>query len=195
MGVPSLGMLLFFAGPVDCTVLPAHESAYEESFRSCPRNAALDAAYSSLLIREGKFARALEVASAGDPANSLLILNQGVALYSLHRAQQSLQVLAKIDSAEAYFYTGLNYRLLARHNEAQSYLLKAWNAGYHDPFLLYSLIEEDHAAGDKKAGIVHFQLMLQGTLNPHGCTWFWEMPRSQWRRISRRGRSTARLWP
>jgi predicted Zn-dependent protease len=162
MGVPSLGMLLFFAGPVDCTVLPAHESAYEESFRSCPRNAALDAAYSSLLIREGKFARALEVASAGDPANSLLILNQGVALYSLHRAQQSLQVLAKIDSAEAYFYTGLNYRLIARHNEAQSYLLKAWNAGYHDPFLLYSLIEEDHAAGDKKAGIVHFQLMLQG---------------------------------
>jgi tetratricopeptide (TPR) repeat protein len=101
------------------------------------------------------------VASAGDAANPVLILNQGIALYSLHRAHESLAVLAKVDSAEAYFYTGLNYRLLARHKEAQTYLLKAWNAGYHDPFLLYSLIEEDHAAGDKQAGIVHFQLMLQ----------------------------------
>lgn len=164
MAVLSLGILLFFATPADCASLPSHESAYQESFQACPGNVLLDEAYSSLLIRQGHFARALEVASAGTrfaPSNSTLLLNQGIALYSLRRIKESLDVLASLDSPEAYFYTGLNYRRLIRHTEARSYLLKAWNAGLRDPFLLYSLIEEDHATGEKKAGIEHFQWMLQ----------------------------------
>lgn len=123
MGVLSLGILLFFAAPVDCSKLPAQESGYEESFRACPGNTVLASAYSSLLIRQGQFARALEVAS-GSPA---LSLNRAIALYSLRRTRESLDALERLGSAESYFYRGLNYRLLARHGEAQSWLLKAWN--------------------------------------------------------------------
>jgi tetratricopeptide (TPR) repeat protein len=171
MGVPSLGILLFFTPPTHCSALPSEslpipqrERAYQEALRSCPANAVLDAAYSSLLIQQGQFARALDVASAGvrvAPANSTLALNQGIALYSLHRTRESLDALAPLDSAEAYFYTGLNYRRLNQHTEVQTNLLKAWDKGYRDPFLLYSLIEEDRAAGDKQAGLEHFQILLR----------------------------------
>jgi predicted Zn-dependent protease len=116
------------------------------------------------LIQRSEFARALEVASVGlriAPAQPGLILNQGISLYSLHRMSESIAVLAGLDSPEANFYTGLNYRRLAQHSHSRRYLLKAWNAGYHDPFLLYSLIEEDHAAGDKQAGLDHFQILLR----------------------------------
>jgi len=171
MGVPSLGILLFFAPPADCSTLPSdslpilqREYAFETSLRSCGGDADLYAGYSTLLIEQGEFARALEIASAGlriAPAQARLILNNGIALYSLHRMRESIAVLAPLDSPEANFYTGLNYRRLTQHSDSQRYLLKAWNAGYHDPFLLYSLIEEDRAAGDKKAGLGHFQILLR----------------------------------
>jgi tetratricopeptide (TPR) repeat protein len=59
--------------------------------------------------------------------------------------------------AEAQFYMGLNYRMLRDHASAQRCLAEAWELGFRDPYALYALIEEDHALGDKAAGLRHFQ--------------------------------------
>ena len=55
---------------------------------------------------------------------------------------------------------GLDCRSLGDHKSAQKYLAEAWDLGLRDPYALYSLIEEDHALGDKAAGLHHFRLFL-----------------------------------
>jgi tetratricopeptide (TPR) repeat protein len=55
---------------------------------------------------------------------------------------------------------GLDCRSLGEHKSAQKYLAEARDLGLRDPYALYSLIEEDHAVGDKAAGLHHFRLFL-----------------------------------
>ena len=62
-------------------------------------------------------------------------------------------------SAAEWFAKGMEYRRLGRHEQARQSLRQAWDLGYHDPLLLYALIEEDHALGDKEHGLADFQLM------------------------------------
>ncbi len=61
----------------------------------------------------------------------------------------------------ALFDQGLAHLRRANHPGARRDFQKAWDLGYHDAYLLYRLIEEDHTAADKPAGMAHFQLMLQ----------------------------------
>lgn len=71
-------------------------------------------------------------------------------------------------AAEARFQAGLSYRVARDHTAAQRSFSEAWDMGYHDPYVLYSLIEEDQALGDKTTGLRHFQLFLN------------EFPESPW---------------
>ena len=41
---------------------------------------------------------------------------------------------------------------------ARDSLWEAWELGHHDPFLLYTVIEQDRALGDKEKGLEHFKL-------------------------------------
>lgn len=70
--------------------------------------------------------------------------------------------------AEARFQLGLGYRAALDHAAAQRSFSEAWDMGYHDPYVLYSLIEEDQSLGDKTVGLRHFQLFLN------------EFPESPW---------------
>mgnify|MGYP005814349307 CR=1 FL=1 len=58
------------------------------------------------------------------------------------------------------FQAGLKMRAEGNHAEARRELEAAWEMGCRDGYLLYSLVEEDRAAGDKAAGLRHFQLLL-----------------------------------
>lgn len=83
-------------------------------------------------------------------------------LYSQKHFQESLAALeACKESAETLFYRGLNYRALGNHGEARKNLAAAFQSGYDNPLLLFSLIEEEHELGDKAAGLEHFQQMLR----------------------------------
>lgn len=88
--------------------------------------------------------------------------SRGVELYAQNRPRESLLALARCNaSAETLFYMGLDYRALENHPDARKHLLAAFKAGYDNPLLLYSLIEEEHDLGEKSAGLEHFQLMLR----------------------------------
>jgi len=87
--------------------------------------------------------------------------SKGVELYSQKRPRESLLALGNCKATvETLFYMGLDYRSLENHPEARKYLLTAFQSGYDNPLLLYSLIEEENALGEKAAGLDHFQLML-----------------------------------
>lgn len=87
--------------------------------------------------------------------------SHGIQLYSENRLKESLAALANCKaSPERLFYMGLDHRSLGNHQEAREFLLAAFQSGYDDPLLLYSLIEEEYELGEKSAGIDHFKLMM-----------------------------------
>ena len=95
--------------------------------------------------------------SAVDPA-----LPQAIKLYEKKLPRQSLDALSKCKpSGEVSFYIGLNYRALGDHAKARENLIAALEASYSNPYLLYALIEAEHALGDKQGGLAHFKLMLE----------------------------------
>ncbi len=61
--------------------------------------------------------------------------------------------------AEERFRAALRDRASGNHEAARRGLQQAWEMGYRDAYVLYSLIEEDRALGDKPAGMRHFQLL------------------------------------
>ena len=94
-------------------------------------------------------------------SDSGLRLRHAIALHALNKPEASLKILEALPaSAESRFYMGLNYRSLGDHRSAQKYLAEARDLGLRDPYALYSLIEEDHALGDKAAGLQHFRSFL-----------------------------------
>ncbi|MDQ2777485.1 MAG: tetratricopeptide repeat protein [Acidobacteriota bacterium] len=182
MGVASLTLFLFVSPGLNCHAQPSFEmlyvkatngtlssaerdAAFTTASRLCPGDVGLYTGYSSFLLAQGQFGSALKIASSGlqwSSANSKLRLNKAIALYSLRRARESLEILNDLPpSAEVSFYQGLNQIRLAEHAEARKSLRRAWESGYRDPHLLYLLIEEDHATQDKAAGLADFQTMLQ----------------------------------
>jgi tetratricopeptide (TPR) repeat protein len=58
------------------------------------------------------------------------------------------------------FQNGQRFRSEGNHTQARASFQQAWDAGYEDPYVLYSLVEEDQALGDKAAGLAHFQLLM-----------------------------------
>ena len=96
------------------------------------------------------------------PGDPTLILQKGAALLSMGHARKVAGGIAEIPATDkSRFYMGMAYRHLGNHPAAQKALMDAWRLGYHDPYLLYSLIQEDRSVGDKATGMQHFQLFTQ----------------------------------
>jgi tetratricopeptide (TPR) repeat protein len=140
-------------------------SAFEEALRLCSDDPGSYAAYSVLLLKHGELPAALDWIHRGlkiAPENSGLRLSLGVALLSAGRASEALEVLDKLPAdAKTEFYVGMANRHLGVHEAARRALLRAFELGYPDPYVLYVVIEQDLALGDKQAGLQHFQLLDQ----------------------------------
>jgi tetratricopeptide (TPR) repeat protein len=138
--------------------------AYQQLIQNNPADTSLYADYTSLLIANHDYASALTWVAkglAGAPSDTGLRLRHAIALHALDKYQASLRILEALPaSGESRFYMGLDYRSLGDHKSAQKYLAEARDLGLRDPYALYSLIEEDHALGDKAAGLRHFRLFL-----------------------------------
>jgi Tfp pilus assembly protein PilF len=179
MGVPALVLMLFeVLQGSDATVVAALRSkaensslpllvrskAYEEVIRNHPSDYSAYAGYASLLIANHDYEKALKWVTAGlakKPADTALRLRHAIALHGLSRHEASLKVLESLPpSGESRFYMGLNCRSLGDHKSARKYFAESWDLQLRDPYALYSLIEEDHALGDKAAGLDHFRLFL-----------------------------------
>lgn len=174
MGVPGLALVLFQVSVAGDTVrsraenasLPLAErrQAYEELIRNNHSDSSLYGGYTDLLIGNRAYAAALTWVTKGlaiASSDERLRLNQAITLHALDQHKASLKILEALPvSMQSRFYMGLNYRSLGDHRLAQKYLGEAWNLGLRDPYALYSLIQEDHALGDKAAGLEHFRLLL-----------------------------------
>jgi tetratricopeptide (TPR) repeat protein len=138
--------------------------AYEQLIQDNPSDAFLYAGYSSLLIANHDYASALSWIAKGlaaSPSDAGLRLHQAIALHAVDQHEASLKILEALPATgESRFYMGLDYRSLGDHKSAQKYLAESRDSGLRDPYALYSLIEEDHALGDKAAGLQHFRLFL-----------------------------------
>jgi tetratricopeptide (TPR) repeat protein len=139
--------------------------AYEQLIHTHPSDATLYADYASLLIANREPAQAFSWIVKGlavAPNDVALRLRKGIVLHALGQPADSLKILQALPpSGEASFYMGLDCRSLRDHASAQKYLSEAWTLGLQDPYTLYSLIEEDHALGDKTSGLRHFQSFLE----------------------------------
>lgn len=137
--------------------------AYEQLIRNNPSDQTLYSDYASLLIANRDYSQALTWISKGlkvAPRNNDLRFRKGIALRALNRYQESLKILEVLPaSGESRFYMGLDCRALGDHRSAQKYLVEARQLGFRDEYAWYSLIEEDHALGDK-AGLEHFRAFL-----------------------------------
>jgi len=72
-----------------------------------------------------------------------------------------LLLQAATSPAVERFQAGLKLSAQGDHGGARRSFEEAWDMGYRDAYVLYSLIEEDRAAGDKPSGMRHFQLFLE----------------------------------
>jgi tetratricopeptide (TPR) repeat protein len=141
------------------------EGSWEQRIQAHPSDQALYAGYASDLLAARQYAPALAWIDKGlafGPSDPTLQLRRGIALHALGRTADALQALQPLtDSAEALFYSGLCYRTLGDHVRARQYLEGAWKKGFRDPYALYSLIEEDQAAGEKAAGLAHYETFVR----------------------------------
>ena len=139
--------------------------AFDALLRFCPDNPGSYAAYSVLLLKHGEVKAALDWINRGlkiAPANTGLRLSLAVALLSAGRARDVLEVLSNLPAdAQSEFYLGMAHRQLGAHEAARRALLRAFALGYPDPYVLYVVIEQDLALGDKQGGLQHFQLFDQ----------------------------------
>jgi tetratricopeptide (TPR) repeat protein len=148
------------------SALPAVErrQAYERLIQNCPNEPKLYVEYAALLIAARSYSAALDWISKGlaiAPGNDDLRLKQAIALRAAGDPEGSLKILVQLPpSAESCFYAGLDYRVLGNHEAARQSLSAAWDMGFQDPYVLYALIDEEHALGDKAAGMKHFQLFI-----------------------------------
>jgi tetratricopeptide (TPR) repeat protein len=141
------------------------KQAYEQLLRTCPNDPKLYVEIDSFLIANHEFSSALKWVDKGltvAPTDPDLMLQRGAALLSLGRAEEALAMLQRVPpTGKSQFYRGMAYGHLRNHAAARKALADAWRLGYEDPYLLYSLVEEDHALGDKATGMHDFQLLLQ----------------------------------
>ena len=141
------------------------KKAYESAAQVCSQDSSIDTAISALLLehQDGKagFAwarRGLQLAP-GDPA---LTVYEGISLLLLGQPDQALAILEKAPAtAKNEFYLGMAHRALREHKQAQEALSKAFSLGFNDPYLLYVLIEQDHALGEKEAGLKDFRTLYE----------------------------------
>ena len=138
---------------------------YEKALRGCREYTPAYHDFSVLLFQhqdlEGAFEwirRGLQVAP-NDPG---LTVDLAAALLAVGRPQEAVRALDPLPStARNEFYRGLAYRALRDDRAAQRSFSQALAMGHEDPYDLYALIEEDHALGDREAGLQHFTVFSQ----------------------------------
>lgn len=143
---------------------PERRAAFEQSIHACPGDVRLYVEFASLLIANRDFGTALPWIDKGlslEPENATLNLRKGEALVAMSRPKEALVAFAKTPATgESQFFRGLAYQLLEDHRPARESFLDAWKRGNEDPYVLYSLMQEDRALGDKAAGVEHFKIMM-----------------------------------
>ncbi len=140
------------------------ERAFESSIRSCSQDVRLYGEFGALLITRRDFAGALSWIDKGlriSPKDHSLQIQKAAALLPLGRAQEVIAMLGPVPTGEAQFYKGLAFRSLQKHAEAREYFQRALELGYENPYVLYSIIQEEYTLGDKQSGLQHFQLLLK----------------------------------
>jgi tetratricopeptide (TPR) repeat protein len=139
------------------------KAAFERAIQLCPREVDLYDSLYHLQIQEHDFEEGLEWIRRGlelSPENLVLRSDEAVALLSVGQAEKSLAVLKGLPkSGQSQFYLGMAYRALRNPKAAQQAFSEAFSSGYQDPYVLYALIEQDHALHDKEAGLEHFQIL------------------------------------
>jgi tetratricopeptide (TPR) repeat protein len=135
-------------------------SAFEKAVELCPNELSLYVELTTLLVKTGRGQDALSWTQRGLsrwPGNADLSRNLGVALLAEGRAREALEVLTKLPpDAQTAFELGMAYRALGDHSNARKELASAYAAGQKDPYLLYALIQEDRALGDREGGVKDF---------------------------------------
>lgn len=141
------------------------EAAFQGAIKLCPNDPQIYSALSVLLIKDGAIDAALRWIDRGlhlAPGNPGLRFSQGVALLSSGRAAEALDVFKQLNpDAKTEFYVGMAHRKLGAHEAARQAFMQAFELGYQDPYLLYVVIEQDRALGQKKEGLEHFQILDQ----------------------------------
>lgn len=140
-------------------------AALEQAITFCPADPGLYNVLSVLLLQHHDFDAALRWIHRGlqaAPTSTELRLNLSVALLAVGRAEEALKVLKQLPKGpKTEFYTGMTYRTLGDHKAARQALAKAFELGYEDPYVLYALIEQDRALGEKEDGLKDFQMLDQ----------------------------------
>jgi tetratricopeptide (TPR) repeat protein len=135
-------------------------AAYHKAVELCPNDQALYIGFTTLLVRAQRTQDALIWAQRGLarwPGNTDLSRSLGVAWLAEGHPQKALQVLKQLPpDPQTDFELGMAYRALGNHADARKELASAYTAGRKDPYVLYALIEEDHALGDREAGLKDF---------------------------------------
>jgi tetratricopeptide (TPR) repeat protein len=142
---------------------------YWEALRLCRQSTLAYDGLSILLVQHQDFEAAIQSIRGGlkvVPNDPSLTADLAMVELSAGRPQEALQVLSKLPStAKIEFYRGLAYRALRDDRAAQKSFSISFEMGYEDPYVLYALIEEDHALGDHEAGLQHFNIFSQRYAN------------------------------
>ncbi len=138
---------------------------YREALRLCRQSTPAYDGLAVLLVQHQDFEAARQSIQSGlkavpnDPS-----LNADLAMVELSagRPKEALQALSQLQpTAKIEFYRGLAYRALRDDRAAQKSFSMSFEMGYEDPYVLYALIEQDHALGDHEAGLQHFKIFSQ----------------------------------
>jgi tetratricopeptide (TPR) repeat protein len=128
--------------------------AYKHAITTCPEDPSLYSDLAEQLFLGYQFDEGLSWIQKGlklRPDDPKLNLDYAGALLLLRRPAQVVSILKPLPpSAKGMYLMGLAYRNLESHRASQQALSKAWDLGYHDPFLLYVLIEQCRFLGDNQ---------------------------------------------
>jgi tetratricopeptide (TPR) repeat protein len=138
---------------------------YETALRLCPRSTEAYHGLTLLLLANQDSEGALRWVRQGlqaVPRDPVLTADWAAVLLAAGRPQEALQELAGMPSSgRIEYYRGLAFRATRNDRAAQQAFSKAFDLGYPDPYLLYSLIEEDHVLGDHDAGLQHYNIFSE----------------------------------
>ena len=143
----------------------ARESALRQAVKLCAQDPAVYESLGVLLLQQQRFQEAVAWIRRGlkiVPQNLNLIMALGTALLSAGQPEEALLVFQSLPpNAKTEFYLGMTYRALRDHKAAREALAQSFKMGYHDPYVLYALIEEDRYLHDTQAGLRDFQTFDQ----------------------------------
>jgi tetratricopeptide (TPR) repeat protein len=138
---------------------------YETALRLCPQSTEAYHGLTLLLLGNQDPEGAQRWVRRGlqaIPRDPVLTADRAGVSLAAGRPQEAIQDLAGMSSsARIEYYRGLAFRATRNDRAAQQAFSKSFDLGYPDPYVLYSLIEEDHVLGDHDAGLQHFNIFSE----------------------------------